>query len=81
VSERVESSPAEELWRPVLEMIAAWKLGEARVPVDDYELFRGLFSRRSRSQMRAWGPPALTDEQLDELPLFGPRDDDQPVPE
>jgi hypothetical protein len=77
----VESSPAEELWRPVLEMIAAWKLGEARVAVDDYELFRGLFSRRSRSQMRAWGPPALTDEQLDELPLFGPRDDDQPVPE
>jgi hypothetical protein len=53
----VESSPAEELWRPVLEMIAAWKLGEARVAVDDYELFRGLFSRRSRSQMRAWGRP------------------------
>jgi hypothetical protein len=25
--------------------------------------------------------PALTGEQLDELPLFGPRDDDQPVPE
>jgi len=88
--------PDEELWEPVLEMAAPWKLGPLRVTVradggtwgsgpdvevDPYELFRSLFSRRSRSQMRAWGAPELSDVQLDELPVFGPRDDDQPQPQ
>ena len=40
---------------------------------------RGLFSRRSRAQMQAWGT-ALSAEELDELCIFGPREDDQPVP-
>lgn len=47
---------------------------------DPYELFRGLVSRRSRAQMRAWdwtGDPA---PYLETLPVFGGRDDDQPVP-
>jgi uncharacterized protein (TIGR03083 family) len=71
----------EELWAPVLGQVAAWKFGAAGVPanVDGYELFRGLFSRRSRTQMQAWGLP-LSPEQLDELCVFGPREDDQPVP-
>lgn len=69
------------LWEPVLAVAAATKLGTAGIPedVDPYELFRALFSRRSRTQMQAWGLP-LSAEQLDELCLFGPREDDQPVP-
>ncbi|MEJ7833853.1 MAG: maleylpyruvate isomerase N-terminal domain-containing protein [Nocardioides sp.] len=49
--------------------------------VSTYELFRALFSRRSRSQMAAWGSPGLTAAQLDGVCVFGPRDDDQPQPE
>ncbi len=44
-----------------------------------YELFRAVFSRRSRAQMAGWGT-ALTAEELDDVGIFGPRDDDQPVP-
>ena len=58
--------------------------GEPRtvLTVELYELFRGLISRRSRRQMRAWqwdcdGDP---DELIERLPVFGARDDDQPVP-
>jgi len=71
----------EALWAPVLDQVASWKLGTAGLPdgVDGYELFRGLFSRRSRAQMQAWGLP-LSAEQLDELCVFGLREDDQPVP-
>jgi uncharacterized protein (TIGR03083 family) len=52
------------------------------VTVEPYELLRGLFSRRSRRQMLAWrwegdGDP---DAVIENLPVFGPRDDDQPVP-
>ncbi|GAA1159844.1 maleylpyruvate isomerase family mycothiol-dependent enzyme [Nocardioides aquiterrae] len=71
----------ERLWSPVLAGVAAMKFGTAGVPedVDPYELFRAIFSRRSRTQMQAWGLP-LSPEQLDELCIFGPREDDQPVP-
>jgi uncharacterized protein (TIGR03083 family) len=71
----------EEMWRPVLTNAAALKLGTAGVPeeIDDYEMFRALFSRRSRTQMQAWGL-ALSPEQLDEMCIFGPREDAQPVP-
>jgi hypothetical protein len=56
----------------------------SRVPdelaaVDDYELFRALFSRRSRGQVRGWSGE-LSDEAIDQLGLFGAREDDQPVP-
>lgn len=72
---------AEDLWQPVLANAAVLKLGTTGVPeeVEDYEMFRALFSRRSRSQMQAWGLP-LSPEQLDELCIFGPREDDQPMP-
>ncbi len=72
----------DRLWAPVLAAVAPMKLGAAGgVPeeVDDYELFRALFSRRSRTQMQAWGLP-LSSDQLDELCIFGPREDDQPLP-
>ena len=39
-----------------------------------------FFSRRSRAQMQAWGTD-LSAEELDELCIFGPREDDQPVPD
>jgi hypothetical protein len=73
--------PPAQLWAPVLAAVAPMKFGTAGVPedLDEYELFRALFSRRSRTQMQLWGLP-LTPEQLDDLCLFGPREDDQPVP-
>lgn len=71
--------PDEGRWRPVLDAVTGWKLAEiGPVPVDDYELFRGFFSRRSMAQMRAWGT-GLDDETLAGLCIFGPREDDQPV--
>lgn len=72
---------AGDLWEPVLAHVAPMKFGTAGVPpdVDGYELFRAIFSRRSRAQMQAWGLP-LSPEQLDELCIFGPREDDQPLP-
>jgi uncharacterized protein (TIGR03083 family) len=48
---------------------------------DPYELFRGLLSRRSRAQMRAWDWSGDPEPYLSSLPAFGPRDDDQPVPD
>jgi uncharacterized protein (TIGR03083 family) len=71
----------DRLWEPVLAAVAPMRFGTAGVPadVDPYELFRAIFSRRSRAQMQAWGLP-LSAEQLDELCIFGPREDDQPVP-
>ena len=86
----------DDLWRPVLDAVAPGVLAAAPVTlqvgdatygaggeeasVAAYELFRTIFSRRSRSQVAAWGSPAMTSRQLDELCIFGPRDDDQPVP-
>ncbi len=74
--------PAERYWRPVLDAVVEPTLGSTvdRVgAVAPYELFRGLFSRRSRAEMRAWGL-GLDDARLDGLCVFGPREDDQPVP-
>ena len=84
------------LWEPVLAAVAPYRLGDVpatvvagddrwgaggdEVEVSRYELYRALFSRRSRAQMQAWGSPVLDADQLDELPVFGPRDDDQPLP-
>ena len=58
--------------------------GERRavLTAEPYELLRALFSRRSRRQLRTWqwdgdGDP---DEVIERLPVFGARDDDQPVP-
>jgi uncharacterized protein (TIGR03083 family) len=75
--------PPEPMWRPVLEGIAPRVLRDnaaALEDVPDYELFRALFSRRSRSQMAGWGA-SVDPGWLDSICLFGPRDDDQPVPE
>jgi uncharacterized protein (TIGR03083 family) len=75
-------APPEQMWRPVLEAIAPRMLGESAEAfggVPDYELFRAIFSRRSRTQMTGWGT-TLDPAALDGLCLFGPRDDDQPVP-
>ncbi|WP_243060455.1 maleylpyruvate isomerase N-terminal domain-containing protein [Nocardioides sp. SR21] len=71
----------EPLWRKVLDNVAPYKFGDGGVPdgVDEYEAFRALFSRRSREQMQAWGLD-LSPDELDELCIFGPREDDQPVP-
>ena len=73
--------PPVAMWRPVVEAIRP-SLGEyagALAGVSDYELFRAFFSRRSRAQTAAWNT-GLDQEILDGLGIFGPRDDDQPVP-
>jgi uncharacterized protein (TIGR03083 family) len=50
------------------------------VTVDFYELYRGLHSRRSRAQMRRWDWDGSSEPWVDALPMFGPRDDEQPMP-
>lgn len=73
--------PPDQLWLPVAEAIVA-TFGDratALSAVDRYELFRAAFSRRSQAQMQAWGT-ALDPEALDGLCIFGPRTDDQPIP-
>jgi uncharacterized protein (TIGR03083 family) len=74
----------EELWQPVLDELQPRMLGRladgVTVDAPAYELFRGLFSRRSRRQMRAWFVPVPDDDELDALTVFGPRPDDQPQP-
>ena len=73
-----------DLWAPVLEAAAAMRLGEdtdqVRSAAADYELFRALFSRRSRGQLAGWDVPGYDGDRLAELGIFGPREDDQPVP-
>lgn len=55
----------------------------AVVTVTAYELFRAALSRRSRRQMLGWGWSGDLDptEFVDRLPVFGPREDDQPLPD
>jgi hypothetical protein len=70
----------EHLWLPIVEELAPQRAaGLAEAGVAPYELFRALFSRRSRAQMRAWGT-GLDGAALDAVCVFGPREDDQPVP-
>lgn len=73
--------PPEPLWRPVVDALtpALGEHAEALAGVSDYEKFRMFFSRRSRSQTAAWDT-GLDQEILDGFSIFGPRDDDQPVP-
>ncbi|MFB9315485.1 maleylpyruvate isomerase N-terminal domain-containing protein [Nocardioides plantarum] len=67
----------DHLWTPVVEMVGPWRAPDLVGTVEPYELFRGLFSRRSRTQMHRWG---LDDDGVEAVCIFGPRDDDQPVP-
>jgi len=76
-----KGAPPQQMWRPVVDAMAP-SLGEhagALSEVSDYEKFRMFFSRRSRSQTAAWGT-GLDQETLDGFSIFGPRDDDQPIP-
>jgi hypothetical protein len=82
-----------QLWQPVLDAVAPRMLGErpvtvrtgadeygaggSELAVPAYELFRTLFSRRSRDQISSWAGEALSP---DEICIFGARDDDQPGP-
>jgi Mycothiol maleylpyruvate isomerase N-terminal domain len=67
----------ERFWLPVVEMVGPWRAPELVDVVAPYELFRVVFSRRSRAQMEALGVPP---DRLDDVCVFGARDDDQPVP-
>jgi uncharacterized protein (TIGR03083 family) len=74
----------EDLWLPVFEAVASMRLAEdaeqVRAAAPSYELFRALFSRRSRGQLAGWDVPGYDGERLAELGIFGAREDDQPVP-
>jgi uncharacterized protein (TIGR03083 family) len=50
----------------------------AGVDVEPWELFRGVFSRRSVGQMRAWAWEGDPEPWIGALCVFGPREDDQP---
>ncbi len=76
-----KGAPPQQMWRAVVEAMTP-SLGEhvdALAGVSDYEKFRMFFSRRSRSQTAAWGT-GLDQGTLDGFSIFGPRDDDQPIP-
>ncbi|GLZ51843.1 maleylpyruvate isomerase N-terminal domain-containing protein [Actinomycetospora sp. NBRC 106378] len=51
----------------------------ATVTIGPWEFFRGVFSRRSVDQMRAWDWDGDPEPWLAPLCVFGPRTDDQPV--
>ncbi len=70
---------ADRLWLPVLDAMRPRLDPSLFEAVSDYEVYRGVFSRRSRAQMQAWGTTLSADE-LDGLTVFGPREDDQPIP-
>jgi hypothetical protein len=74
----------EDLWLPVFEAVASMRLAEdaeqVRAAAPSYELFRALFSRRSRGQLAGWDVPGYDGDRLAELGIFGAREDDQPVP-
>ena len=72
--------PPAATWEPILAAVRpmlAGAVGDADPP--DYELYRAAFSRRSQDQLATLLPDA-TPEQLAEIGVFGPRDDDQPRP-
>jgi uncharacterized protein (TIGR03083 family) len=52
----------------------------ATLDVEPWELFRGVFSRRSAGQIRAWAWDGDPEPWLAPLCVFGLRDDDQPRP-
>ena len=68
----------DRLWAPVAEAVAP-RAPDLAESVPPYDFFRAVFSRRSRAQMEAWGT-GLTAAELDEVCIFGPREDDQPLP-
>lgn len=48
---------------------------------DGYELLRATYSRRSQGQIAAWQwTPAPVEQMIERFGFFGPRNDDQPVP-
>jgi hypothetical protein len=69
----------DHLWLPVVEALGPRLPAGLAESVAPYELFRASFSRRSRGQMQAWGT-GLSADELDDVCIFGPREDDQPVP-
>lgn len=68
--------PPPSTWAPIVDELRD-RIPPALADADDYELFRVLFSRRSRAQVAALSTDPSAD--LDGVSLFGPRDDDQPL--
>lgn len=67
--------PPEHMWLPIVDALRH-RVPDSLRDADDYELFRVLFTRRSRDQVQALaGGP---DPALERVGVFGSRDDDQP---
>lgn len=62
-----------------------WQFGSGepvtRLRLDGYEIVRAAFSRRSQRQIAGWDWAPAPAGDLTKVGVFGPRDDDQPVPE
>ncbi|CAN5396992.1 hypothetical protein BH11ACT8_BH11ACT8_26370 [soil metagenome] len=69
----------ERYWLPVAEALGPMMAPELMAVAPPYEVFRAVFSRRSRAQMASWGADVDV-ARLEAMCVFGPRDDDQPVP-
>lgn len=67
--------PDASLWQPILQALHDL-VPESLRGADDYEVFRALFTRRSRRQVAALAGGDAAG--LDRIGLFGGRDDDQP---
>ena len=78
-----KGAPPEAMWRPVLEAIGPRMLGESAEAVGRGARLRAvprlLLATLADPDDRL-GYRRSTPAQLDELCIFGPRDDDQPVP-
>ena len=70
----------ERLWLPITEALAPRAPRRWPARCRRTSCSAAFFSRRSRAQMQAWGT-GLSAEELDDLCIFGPREDDQPVPD
>lgn len=63
-----------------------WQCGSAggagwELRADAYEVLRAMLSRRSQRQIAHWAwSPAPPGRVVEQFGVFGPRDDDQPVP-
>lgn len=72
--------PPEPGWEPVLAAVVGAFDGLPTDGVSPYELFRAAFSRRSQRQLDSLFGGVVEPGRLRDVGIFGPRDDDQPVP-
>lgn len=53
---------------------------QVSLSVDQYEMWRAIFGRRSRAQVRAWAWNPVNEDVLDRIAVFGPTETDLTEP-